>query len=223
MLLDLLKKHKIYDEHSFMKYRQNLYNFVASINGVDIIKFYDENELYRELVEVTKIEYEKDLFSEMFMQLGTNSKGLKQLFTPFSITKLMSDIVNNQDYGLIYEPTCGTGANIFPVMKTWCEQNTFDKLLRVEEYNRHFVVAQDLDPINCSITALNLSLRGINGLVLNMDTLENDNVKEAYMIFNENGIAGISSIHKYTKKEDTKKIYNYWINRFFKKEIELSD
>lgn len=213
-LLNLLKKYKIYDENNFMKYRQNLYDYIESISNKDILKIYEEDNIYKELVEITKKQYEKDLFSEMFMELGTNSKGLKQLFTPFSVSKLMSEIVKNNN-GLIYEPTCGTGANIFPVMAEWSKQNIVTKFLDKKNYQNHFVIAQDLDPVNCAITALNLSLRGINGLVLNMDTLENKEIKECYMTFNENGLAGLSSIWKYNKKDALNKIYNFWITNFF--------
>ncbi len=139
----------------------------------ETIKRYDNKEIenfYRLFAELMMI-YNKDLASEDWSDpLGTyyeflasnyKKSAFGQFFTPKTICDLMAQItITPKEWGkTISEPCCGSGRMI---------------LASNQAAEGNYYVCQDLDPICCKMTAINLCFHKIRGEVHCMNSLLNE-------------------------------------------------
>ena len=112
-----------------------------------------------------------DFLGEIFMDMKMGSSATGQFFIPFHVSELnaemslnVDELKNSEEIIYMNEPACGGGCAIIAVAKVLRENNIdFQKRLRV--------VAQDLDWRSVYMTYLQISLIGINGIVVQGDTL----------------------------------------------------
>lgn len=99
------------------------------------------------------------------------SQRLGQFFTPEHLCDLITQINAPSEWGLkINEPACGSGRMIL----------SMNAIIKGNEY-----IAQDIDPICCKMTALNMAFHRINGRVYQMDVLANSKPENVYLINHE--------------------------------------
>lgn len=119
----------------------------------------------------------EDVLGYVFMKSGCGSQQLGQFFTPFHLSRLVSELgVQEIKDGEIYhinEPSCGGGGMIIGAAAALNEAGmNYQKILRV--------TAQDLDWKGVYMTYVQLSLLGINATVIQGDTLSDEYVRGVY-------------------------------------------
>ena len=138
-----------------------------------IMSKYNEEErnkfpvIFNILVEELE-ENPRDVLGEAFMRGGLGSDEGGQFFTPFSISRMLSDIsVSAPAEGetvSLSEPSCGSGGSIIAAALTLKAKGVdFQKSIKV--------VAQDLDWRCVYMCYVQLSLMGIDALCVQGDTL----------------------------------------------------
>ena len=140
----IFMKYKIKDEKNILGFRNNFIDYVRTLNGKVLKEEYDKKEFLYEFVELQKqIGIERDILSDYTMMIATNSKNLKQCFTPFEATEIMSRITNDTNNNTFYDCAAGTGQTLITAYCNWCKKQThYDDTLF------HLIVADDLDIYN---------------------------------------------------------------------------
>lgn len=187
---NIFLKYKIKDEKNILGFRNNFIDYVRTLNEKDLKQEYDKQEFLYEFVELQKqIGIERDLLSDYTMMVATNSKNLKQCFTPFEATKIMSRLTRNMNRNIFYDCAAGTGQTLITAYCDWCKlQKCYDDTLI------HLIVADDLDIYNVHCLIFNFATRGINAQVYHRDTLE-QKVYEVYIcLYNKYGFSIIKNI-----------------------------
>lgn len=141
---------------------------------VNIMKRYDE----KERMEIVKMSYlltetmkkdMSDVLGRIYMESGSGNKNTAQFFTPFQVSLLCAENVIPKDYDgsrkiTLYEPSAGAGGMIIAVAA----------ILQRKELNYQNcikAVAQDLDWIAVYMCYVQLSLLGIDAVVVQGNTL----------------------------------------------------
>lgn len=187
---DIFLKYKIKDQKNILGFRNNFIDYVRSLDLKDLKEEYDKKEFFYEFVELQKeAGIELDLLSEYTMLIATNSKNLKQCFTPFEATKLMSKISVDKKGNTFYDCAAGTGQTLISAWCRWCKlQEHYDDTLI------HLIVADDLDVYNIHCLIFNFATRGINAQVYNRDAITQE-VYEVYICLNDRyGFSRIKNI-----------------------------
>lgn len=138
-----------------------------------IMQKYNEEErnkfpvLFNILVEELEND-PRDVLGEAFMRGGLGSDEGGQFFTPFSISRMMSEIsVSAPKDGekiRLNEPSCGSGGSVIAAALTLKDMGvSFQKTMKV--------VAQDLDWRCVYMCYVQLSLMGIDAICVQGDTL----------------------------------------------------
>ena len=156
---------------------------------VETIKKYDTKEVtvilecFNMLLET--LEYNKrDVLGEIYMSTNQGNKATGQFFTPFNISLMTASLIldsiapDEKGFLRINEPSCGGGGMIIACASVLENKNVnYQKVLKV--------VCQDLDYISVFMTYVQLSLLGIQAIVVQGDTLIEpfDNKTEASHIF----------------------------------------
>ena len=122
---------------------------------------------------------EGDFLGPIYMDLKLGNKALGQFFTPYHVSLMMAEMqidrdeirrkIDEKGYVAINDPCCGSGG--MPI--------AYAQAFRKAEFNQEtelFVIAQDLDSTMACMCYLQLSLRGIPALVLNMNSMIPDKV-----------------------------------------------
>lgn len=140
-----------------------------------IAKKYDEetfscfSEMFALLVIAMEKEM-KDILGEIYMNLGLGKKGSGQVFTPFHVAGLMANLMLTEDISpkkpyTMSEPTFGSGVMVIALAKIMKERGiNYIQCLRV--------VAQDIDWTAVYMTFVQLSLYGIDAVVIQGDVLD---------------------------------------------------
>lgn len=187
---NIFLKYKIKDKKNILGFRNNFIDYVRTLTEKNLKSEYDKFELFHDFIELQKkIGIEIDLLSEYTMMIATNSKNLKQCFTPFEATKILSKLVVNQNSNMFYDCAAGTGQPLITAWNEWCKkQKCYDDTLF------HLVVADDLDVYNVHCLIFNFATRGINAQVYHRDTLTKE-VYEVYIcLYDKYGFSKIKNI-----------------------------
>lgn len=143
------------------KYKKDELNTFAKLMG----------ELFLIYTKAKKIGDWVDPLGEYYEALASGSKksSFGQFFTPKSVCNMMASFVQTpKEWGkTINEPCSGSGRIILA-------SNHITK--------GNYFVAQDLDPICCKMTAINMCLHEIRGEVHNMDVLRWTKPRLSYAI-----------------------------------------
>lgn len=98
-------------------------------------------------------------FYEELVQSRSKSRSLGQIYTPPSVTNLLSELsIDTSTKGVVNDPTCGSGRTLLAA--------------HVQSNGELICVGQDLDLTSCHMAVLNFFSHGVRGSVLHMDTLE---------------------------------------------------
>ena len=132
------------------------------------------SEAFAQLVELATEEI-RDILNEIYMSSGMGNKATGQFFTPFNISRLNAKLSLNHYKGEVIklnEPTCGSGGMIIACAKELQEMG-------YNYQNKMKVVAQDLEFKCVYMCYLQLSLYGIDAVVIQGDTLNNHIIKSS--------------------------------------------
>ena len=130
-----------------------------------------EQRMFSEMLAmlVETLEHEMtDVLGQIYMESGMGSKAAGQFFTPYHLSYVCAKLAlpDPDGFGLyhINEPSCGGGGMIIAAAQALKENGV--------DYQRKMrVVAQDLDWKGVYMCYLQLSLLGINAIVVQGDTL----------------------------------------------------
>lgn len=204
---NIFLKYKIKDEKNILGFRNNFIDYVRTLNEKDLKEEYDKQEFLYEFVELQKqIGIERDLLSDYTMMIATNSKNLKQCFTPYEATQIMSQLTKRTNNNTFYDCAAGTGQTLITAYCDWCKiQKHYDDTLL------HLIVADDLDIYNVHCLIFNFVTRGINAQVYHRDTLTQE-VYEVYIcLYDKYGFSKIKNIkvnsEEYNQNFDSKTGY----------------
>lgn len=127
------------------------------------------------LVELMENEI-SDYLGTIYMSLNASSSKTGQFFTPFHICELIAKTSLNGYNGEVIkmnEPSCGGSANILALAKCMKDKGyNYQDLLQV--------VAQDLDYKCVYMSYVQLSISGINAVVIQGNTLLEENNMKLY-------------------------------------------
>lgn len=141
----------------------------------DLCARYETKEIktFSKMLAKLSIALEKDMtdiLGSIYMEIGSGSKQTGQFFTPYHISKLCSEMIENSNEMKVNEPSCGSGGMIIAMAQTLKEKNiNFQKVMDV--------VAQDLDWRSVHMTYVQLSLLGIKAVVIQGNALDLENMK----------------------------------------------
>ena len=135
----------------------------------------DDQRLFGDILGAIAVELEnpRDVLGDVFNELGLYNTGAGQFFTPFQISRMMSDMIIDErlDDAIrekgrvsVYEPACGAGGMIV----------AFSEAMRSRGYNpqrKMFAVCGDIDLRAVQMTYIQLSLLGISAIVEHKNAL----------------------------------------------------
>lgn len=161
-------KYGIKDEKDILGYRNNLMEYIKSLEGVKLEDEYKKHEFLYEFIDLQKkVGLDKDLLNNYTMLLTSSNRKLGQDFTPDGLLQLVSELVddNKSQYPLFYDCAGGTGSQVIKGYYKWLDNKKFldqyKAILEVDEY----------DTYNCYCCVFNFIIRGLNAIVRNKDTL----------------------------------------------------
>ena len=149
---------------------------------ITVMKKYSERErkLISQMFALLVMELEKnpdqDLLGKLYMLLEISSKHTGQFFTPFNVSRMMSEItfdkktvsraVKEHGYFSIYDAACGAGG-MFMAAISKCR-----KLFKKLNFQNHiFIHGQDIDLLCVKMCYIQVSLLGVAGIFKHGDTL----------------------------------------------------
>lgn len=117
-------------------------------------------------------EKHQDFLGQVYMQLNLGNVATGQFFTPYHVSKMMSEIcftdiekqLEEKDFITLAEPCCGSGGMIIAYAETLKEQG-------YNYQNQLFVEAIDIDEMCFMMTYIQLSLLGVGARVMLEDSL----------------------------------------------------
>lgn len=143
----------------------------------------EREKLFMELLDAHDYNVDFDWFHEYFEDEHADRKNKKQDFTPECVADLLSKLVmssnNDESNGNYYEVAAGTGGIM---IKHW---DNFRKTFMPWDYKPqyHFAFVEELSDRAIPFLLMNMMLRGLNGVVLHVNSLTRE-CKNAYFICN---------------------------------------
>ena len=149
----------------------------------------ERNEIYKDLIKLNQYDMSRDWFQNIYEAELSQRKQNKQDFTPNQVGVLAS-LLTGCPKGVTHEPTAGNGSMI--IADWW---NKCSKVTPFEYFpSQNMYVAWELSSRSIPLLLLNLSIRGIMGVVYHGDVLELK-VLNKYILLNEKDDAiGFSEI-----------------------------
>lgn len=140
----------------------------------------DEQMIFPKLAAYTTMALEdnpeQDFLGKMYMDLGLGNSLAGQFFTPYSVCRLMADVVTNdldknlkdklekQGYISIADECCGAGATLIATINTI--KRKMEKAIPLMNFQRHLlVVGQDIDETVALMCYIQISLLGVAGYI----------------------------------------------------------
>jgi len=148
----------------------------------------ERNRRYRELITLNEHDMSRDWFQLLFEQELAQRKQRGQDFTSMEVGSLLARIVRAD--GSIHEPTAGNGGLLIRTL--WESQQ---RVLPWEWFpSEHQVECWELSDRSIPLLLLNLSIRGVMGVVYHGDVLELS-VKARYLLLNrKDDVLGFSEV-----------------------------
>lgn len=123
------------------------------------------SELFHLVVEALEVNPDQDFLGRLYMLMELGNKAKAQYFTPYSVCRLMADMVlsfegiEERGYITINDPCCGAGATLIAAMNTAKRAGIF--------FHDHILfVGQDIDYTVAMMCYIQLSLLGCPGYVI---------------------------------------------------------
>lgn len=152
------------------------------------------------------LEHEQDMsyewFGKYFEDEHSDRKVKKQDFTPDSISKLMVSLTGVSDS--YYEPAAGNGGIL---IKHWDAQRKKESPLFYDP-RKHWHTLEEMSDRSLPFLIFNMSIRGMNGVVLHGDSLTRK-FKDVYFIRNNsNNFLGYSEVIKSPRVDSLKEMWD---------------
>lgn len=164
----------------------------------------ERDKVFKQFLELYDYDVSWDWFHEYFQEEHAERKSRKQDFTPESIAKILSKIVDMKDDTTIYEPTAGTGG----VLITNWNQTRMKSNPFTYRPSNYFHLVEELSDRTLPYLLFNLIIRGMNAVVIHGDTL----TRESYGVFfiqnDGDDHMKYSSLNRMKYNEDTEKMFN---------------
>lgn len=155
---------------------------LALVTGDDKRK---RDEVYYELAELFGSDYSRDWFWEYFQEEHADRRQNKQDFTPPCIASVIHNVLHDRfskdcDNNITYDPAAGTGQL---VIRDWWLSRKGQMPWEYKPMD-HLVVCAELSVKTIPFLLLNLSIRGICGMVFHADSMSNE-IYQVYVLVNE--------------------------------------
>lgn len=126
--------------------------------------------LFAHTVMALELDPEQDFLGKLYISLGLQDEGRKQIFTPYHVCELMADItmedvaqqVRENGYITLNDPCCGAGATLIAGVNS--AKNSLQKA-DLNFQNHILVAAQDIDETVALMCYIQLSLLGVAAYV----------------------------------------------------------
>ena len=162
-----------------------------TIMGVILGDRQARDDMYKELLKINRYDMSHDWFQQIYEEELSQRKEKKQDFTPNVIGELSAKLCGT-DQRTTYEPTAGNGSML--IADWYAKLNEKFPWEFLPSMNQ--VECWELSDRSIPILLLNLSIRGIMGVVYHGDVLE-QTVKQKYILLNRHDDAlAFSEIHK---------------------------
>lgn len=149
------------------------------------------DSVYHQLLELFNYDVSYEWFAPLYESEFSERKEKKQDFTPATVSLLCSRIASGYD-GTTYEPTAGNGSMI--ISDWW---NKAANHMPFDFYpSRNRVECWELSDRSIPILLLNLSIRGIEGVVHHGDVLELEEIARYELVNPMDDCLGFSIINK---------------------------
>lgn len=149
------------------------------------------DNMYKELLKINSYDMSHDWFQQIYEEELSQRKEKKQDFTPNVIGELSAKLCGT-DQRTTYEPTAGNGSMLIADWYTKLNEKLPWEFLP----SMNQVECWELSDRSIPILLLNLSIRGIMGVVYHGDVLE-QTIKQKYILLNRHDDAlAFSEIHK---------------------------
>ena len=170
---------------------QDIRTLPETIMGVLLGPQQARDAMYKELLKLNNYDMSYDWFQQIYEEELSQRKEKKQDFTPNVIGKLSANLCGT-DQRTTYEPTAGNGSML---IADWhAKLNKKFPWEFMPSMNQ--IECWELSDRSIPILLLNLSIRGIMGVVYHGDVLE-QTVKQKYILLNRHDDAlAFSEIHK---------------------------
>lgn len=151
----------------------------------------NRDRIYRQLLHLNNYDLSYDWFQQIYEEEMSQRREMKQDFTPQVLGSIASMICGDQQRST-YEPTAGNGSML---ISDW--HNKLSKCYPWEFFpSMNRIECWELSDRSIPILLLNLSIRGIMGVVYHGDVLELK-IKQKYILLNRHDDAlAFSEIHK---------------------------
>ena len=146
----------------------------------------ERDRVYYELAELFGSDYSRDWFFEYFQEEHADRRQNKQDFTPPCIASVIHDVLHarlsKQCDGkeISYDPAAGTGQL---VIRDWWLTRKLQMPWKYKPMD-HLVVCSELSVKTIPFLLLNLSIRGICGMVFHANSMTNE-IYQVYVLTNE--------------------------------------
>ena len=161
-----------------------------TIMGVLLGPRHARDDMYKELLKINNYDMSYDWFQQIYEEELSQRKEKKQDFTPNVVGKLSANLCGT-DQRTTYEPT-GNGSML--IADWYAKLNKKFPWEFMPSMNQ--IECWELSDRSIPILLLNLSIRGIMGVVYHGDVLE-QTVKQKYILLNRHDDAlAFSEIHK---------------------------
>lgn len=169
----------------------DLMDFPAAVMEVLFGDRQNREAIYRELLELAEYDLSYDWFQSIYEDELAQRKQKKQDFTPQQLGSIASLICGSLQRS-VYEPTAGNGSML---IADW--HNKMKNYFPWEFLpSKNQIECWELADRSIPILLLNLSIRGIMGVVYHGDVLE-QTIKQKYILLNRRDDAlAFSEIHK---------------------------
>ena len=149
------------------------------------------DDMYKELLKINSYDMSHDWFQQIYEEELSQRKEKKQDFTPNVIGELSAKLCGT-DQRTTYEPTAGNGSML--IADWYAKLNEKFPWEFLPSMNQ--VECWELSDRSIPILLLNLSIRGIMGVVYHGNVLE-QTIKQKYILLNRHDDAlAFSEIHK---------------------------
>lgn len=151
----------------------------------------NRDRIYRQLLHLNNYDLSYDWFQQIYEEEMSQRREMKQDFTPQVLGSIASMLCGDQQRST-YEPTAGNGSML---ISDW--HNKLSKCYPWEFFpSMNQIECWELSDRSIPILLLNLSIRGIMGVVYHGDVLELK-IKQKYILLNRHDDAlAFSEIHK---------------------------
>lgn len=148
-------------------------SYQAPSRVMELLTCSDKSErdmAFYELAKVNRFDFSRDWFWEYFQEEHADRKNNKQDFTPASISRVVHSILRGiptEGISVTYEPAAGTGQMI---ICDWDRQRT-QQMPWDYKPSCHIYLCAEYSVKTLPFLLFNLAVRGIVGIVYQMDTL----------------------------------------------------